>query len=133
MQGHYDDLEALVRRFIFHYLVNLQRPLEEQINKEIKNTIDRIFRQFEQTNRRDILLGEDRTILADLSGAMKSGDQSAIQDKMLDLVRLLGVKNQRVSALPVQPRKKYGAVTFGTATAFTAVFLFAVALGNWLR
>ena len=58
--------------------------------------------------------------------AIESGKASAVQDKLMDLARLLGDKNQRAVALPVQPNKKYGLVSFGAATAISLVFVLMV-------
>lgn len=123
IQGRHDDLEVLIRRFVFHYLVNFRRPLEEQITTEIKNTVDRILRQLDLVDRRDILLGEDRIILDGLKRAIESGKASAVQDKLLDLNKLLGVKNQRAAALPVHPNKKCGLVIFGAATTISLILV----------
>lgn len=128
IQGERDDLDILIRRFVFYYLVNFRRPLEDQMTTEIKNTIDRILMQLESVGRRDILLGEDRVILDSLKRAIESGKASAVQDKLMDLARLLGDKNQRAVALPVQPNKKYGLVSFGAATAISLVFVLMVAM-----
>lgn len=128
IQGQHDSLEVLIRRFVFHYLVNFRKPLEEQMTAEIKNTIDRILRQLDMAGRRDILLGEDRVILDGLQKAIESGKPSAVQEKMKTLARLLGDKNQRVVALPTRPRKNYGFVSFGAATAVSLIFVLTVAI-----
>ena len=128
IQGGRDDLDVLIRRFVFYYLVNFRRPLEDQMTTEIKNTVDRILMQLESVGRRDILLGEDRIIIDSLKKAIESGKASAVQDKLMDLARLLGDKNQRTVALPVQRNKKYGLVSFGAATAISLVFVLMVAI-----
>lgn len=131
IQGHRDGLEVLIKRFVFHYLVSFRRPLEDQMTTDIKNTVDRILMQLDSVGRRDILLGEDRIMIDSLRRAIDSGRSSYVQDKLQDLARLLGDKNQRAAALPMYSDKRYGFVSFGAATAVSLLLVLTVAfLGN---
>ncbi|MCB2192008.1 MAG: hypothetical protein KQI62_10615 [Deltaproteobacteria bacterium] len=128
MEGQREDLEVLIRRFVFHYLVNFRRPLEDQSTAEIKNKVDNILGQLDLSGQRDFLLEEDRIMLDSLRKAVGGGKDSTVQDKLTDLAHLLSEKNHRAVTVPTAPTNRLGLVSFGAATAVSLVLVLMVAV-----
>ncbi len=130
MQGRYDDLYLLIRRFIVHYLVTFQKPLEEHSTKEIRSTVYRIIKELERASAGNFLLAEDRMVLAELHEAVEAGNSAVAQSKIQELVILLGAKNQKALISPANCRRNSGLLVFSAAMVVMVAGLMAMLVTN---